>query len=96
MTPRSGRIFALVPPVIDNDDTSNQEKGKQVETDHQRQDSLPTSEVEEFLCIIKKSDYNVVDQLNQTLSKISILYLLICSKAHRDSLVKFLKVAYVP
>lgn len=77
---RSRRIFGLVPRVIDNGGTSNQDKRKQVEGTQQRQDSTPISEVEEFMCIIKKSDYKVVDQFNQTSSKISMLSLLMCSK----------------
>ncbi|KAI5404211.1 hypothetical protein KIW84_051381 [Lathyrus oleraceus] len=52
--------------------------------------------VEEFMRIIKKSDYKIVDQLNQTPSKISILSLLMCSKAHRNALLKMLNMAYVP
>ena len=36
-------------------------------------------EIEEILKIIKKSDYNVVEQLGQTPSKISMLSLLLCS-----------------
>lgn len=59
-------FFHLYPRVIDNGGTSNQEKGKQVEKDQRRQDFPPISEVEEFLRIIKKSDYKVVDLLNQT------------------------------
>lgn len=46
--------------------------------------------------IIKKSDYKVVDQLNQTPSKILILSLLMCSEAHRYTLVKFLRTTHVP
>lgn len=46
--------------------------------------------------IIKKSDYKVVDQVNQTPSKISMLSLLICSEAHRGALVKFLRTTHVP
>lgn len=38
----------------------------------------------------------MVDQLNHTASKISILYLLLCSEAHRDALIKFLSAAHVP
>lgn len=38
----------------------------------------------------------MVDQLNQTPSKISILSLLLCSEAHRDALIKFLSAAHVP
>lgn len=45
--------------------------------------------------IIKKSDYKVVDQLNQTPSKISILSLLMSSGPHRTALLKFLNEAYV-
>lgn len=75
-------------------------KGKQVENNEQGRDSTqratPISEVEEFMRIIKKSDYKVVEQLNQTPSKISMLSLLICSKAHRDALVKFLRATQVP
>ena len=47
--------------------------------------------MEEILKIIKRSDYNVVEQLGQTPSKISMLALLLCSEAH----VK-LKTAHVP
>jgi hypothetical protein len=53
-------------------------------------------DVEEFMKIIKKSDYKIVDQLNQTPSKISILSLLLCSEAHRNALLKMLNLAYVP
>ena len=52
--------------------------------------------MEEILKIIKKSDYNIVEQLGQTPSKISMLALLLCSEAHTKALVKFLKSAHVP
>ena len=52
-------------------------------------------EMEEILKIIKKGDYNVVEQLGQTPSKISMLTLLLCSEAHAKSLVKFLKNAHI-
>lgn len=93
---RNERIFAPIPPVIDNNGPSAQEKGKQTKNAQQRQDSLPAIEVVEFLRIINRSDYRVVDQLNQTPSKILMLSLLMCSEAHRDTLVKFLKVSHVP
>lgn len=48
-----------------------------------------------FLRIIKKSDYKVVDQINQTPSKISMLSLLMCSEAHIYALVNFLRAAHV-
>lgn len=49
----------------------------------------------EFLRIIRKSDYKVVDQLHQTPSKISILSLLLNSPAHRAALQKVLTQAHV-
>lgn len=55
-----------------------------------------SQEVEELLRIIRKSDYKVVDQLSQMSSKISILSLILCSKTHRNVLVKYLSSAFVP
>ena len=77
------------------------EKGIQeelVRTKAQPLTILETSkkEMEEILRIIKKSDYDVVEQLGQTPSKISILALLLCSEAHTTALVKFLKITHVP
>lgn len=56
---------------------------------------VQSKEDAEFLKIIKKSDYKVVDQPHQTPSKISILSLLICSPAHRNALLKVLAQAHV-
>ena len=53
-------------------------------------------EMEEILKIIRKSDYKIVEQLGQTPSKISMISLLLCSEAHAQALVKFLKYAHVP
>ena len=53
-------------------------------------------EMEEVLKIIRKSDYKIVEQLGQTPSKISMISLLLCSEAHAQDLVKFLKSAHVP
>lgn len=92
----SGRIFAPSPPPIGTSDPSNLDKGKHIDDTQQIQDSLPTNEVDEFLRIIKRSDYRVVEQLSQTPTKILMLSLLMCSEAHRDTLVKFLKMAHVP
>lgn len=55
-----------------------------------------SQEVEELLRLIRKSDYKVIDHLNQTSSKIWILSLLLCSEAHRNSLMKLLSSAFVP
>jgi hypothetical protein len=80
--------FASVPsssqksPVVDTRAEPSKGKDKQ-------------EEVDEFLRIIRKSDYKVVDQLNQTPSKISILSLLMNSEAHRTALLKLLNMAHV-
>ncbi|XP_050889273.1 uncharacterized protein LOC127094488 [Lathyrus oleraceus] len=92
---RNGRIFAPTPTPIGNINPSTSDKGKQIDGAQQRQDPTPSSEVDEFLHIIKKSDYRVVDQLNQTPLKISMLSLLICSEAHRDALVKFMRTTHM-
>lgn len=52
-------------------------------------------EVEEFMRIIKKSNYKVVDQLNQTPSKISMMSLLLSSGAHMDSLMRVFNVTHI-
>ncbi|XP_050915939.1 uncharacterized protein LOC127131039 [Lathyrus oleraceus] len=93
---RSGRIFALAPTPIGTINPSTSDKGKQIDGAQQRQDHAPSNEVEGFLCIIKKSDYRVVDQLNHAPSKISMLSLLMISEAHKDALVKNLRTAHVP
>lgn len=67
---QSRKIFAPIPSTNDNGETSSQDKGNQVESNEQGKDytqrATPVSEVEEFTCIIKKSDYKMVKQLNQT------------------------------
>ncbi|XP_050895943.1 uncharacterized protein LOC127102641 [Lathyrus oleraceus] len=93
---RSGRIFASTPTPIGTINPSTSDKGKQIDGAQQRQDPAPSNEVDEFLRIIKKSDYRVVDQLNQIPSKISMLSLLMCSEAHMDALVKFMRTTHVP
>ena len=87
---RSGRLFAPQPLRDANAEASARAKGKQVVVDEEpAQKEVPEGsfekDVEEFMKIIKKSDYKIVDQLNQTPSKISILSLLLCSEAHRDA-----------
>ncbi|XP_050915375.1 uncharacterized protein LOC127130402 [Lathyrus oleraceus] len=99
---RSGRVFA--PRIVD---TSAKTKGKetavQIPVPNQEMQDMHLSpkaavtreEAEEFLRIIKKSDYKVVDQLNQTPSNISMLSLLLNSEAHKNSLLKVLSVAHI-
>ncbi|XP_050895907.1 uncharacterized protein LOC127102596 [Lathyrus oleraceus] len=93
---RSGQVFA--PRTAD---TSAKAKGKeavvQIPVPNQEMQDMHMSpkaavtreEAEEFLRIIKKSDYKVVDQLNQTPSKISMLSLSLNSEAHMNSLLKY-------
>ena len=52
--------------------------------------------MDEILKIIRKIDYEVVEQLGQIPSKISMLALLLCAEAHAKALIKFLKTAHVP
>ncbi|XP_050915072.1 uncharacterized protein LOC127130033 [Lathyrus oleraceus] len=101
---RSGRVFA--PRAVD---ASTKAKGKEIATpvqipvpSREMQDmhlspkaAVTREEAEEFLRIIKKSDYKVVDQLNQTPSKISMLSLLLNSEAHRNSLLKVLSATHI-
>lgn len=47
-------------------------------------------EVDEFLKLIKRSDYKVVDQIYQTPSKIFVISLLLNSEAHKGALMKVL------
>ena len=78
-------------------DLLTKEKGKAVEEVNREPVNkiFTDQEADEFLKIIKKSDYRVVDQLHQTPAKIYILSLLINSEAHLDSLMKVLSSAHV-
>ncbi|XP_050920283.1 uncharacterized protein LOC127137919 [Lathyrus oleraceus] len=108
-TPQAGATVPAIPnmttapvpmKVIDNKAAESEvSKGKwpmvkneQVE-DYKK--SITFEESQEFLKLIKKSDFKIVDQLNQTPSKISILSLLLSSEAHRKALLKVLNVAHV-
>ncbi|XP_050914130.1 uncharacterized protein LOC127128803 [Lathyrus oleraceus] len=86
--------------VIDNKAVESETfkgKGPMVEKeqveDHKK--SITFEESQEFLKLIKKSDFKIVDLLNQTSSKISILSLLLSFEAHRKALLKVLNVAHV-
>ncbi|XP_050915167.1 uncharacterized protein LOC127130146 [Lathyrus oleraceus] len=91
----------VVTRVINNDKVAEAEfpkgKGSMVEKeqfdDHKK--SITFEESQEFLKLIRKSDFKIVEQLNQTPSKISILSLLLSSEAHRKALLKVLNTAHV-
>ncbi|GKV43085.1 hypothetical protein SLEP1_g50423 [Rubroshorea leprosula] len=54
------------------------------------------NEVTEFLNILRKSEYSIIEQLNKTLAKISVLKLMLSSEVHLDALLRVLKEAHVP
>ena len=56
---------------------------------------LEASDDDEVLKLIKISEFNVVEQLLQTPSKIFVLSLLMNSEAHREALQKVIEQAYV-
>ncbi|XP_058775253.1 uncharacterized protein LOC131649509 [Vicia villosa] len=82
---RSGRIFS--PEISPDANTSTQIPVTE---------DVSQKEIDEILKIIRKSDYDVIEQLGNTSSKISMLSLLTCSEAHAKALMKFLKAAHVP
>ena len=93
---RSGRIFSQ-PPVVINDRSQGKQPVVSIPNANPGASvSREEEEVEELMKIIKRSDYKIVEQLNQTPSKISILSLLLSSESHRNALMKVLSAAYVP
>ena len=89
--------------VIPTNTPAAKTRGKGIQEEHIRMKAQPLTiaetskkEMEEILRIIKKSDYDVVEQLGKTPSKISMLELLLCFEVHAKALVKFLKTAHVP
>jgi hypothetical protein len=53
-------------------------------------------ESNEFLKLIKHSEYCTVDQLKKTPARISLMSLILSSEPHRNALQKVLNEAYVP
>jgi len=52
-------------------------------------------EANEFLCIIQQSEFKVIEQLNKTPARVSLLELLMSSEPHRALLIKVLNEAHV-
>jgi hypothetical protein len=108
---RSGRVFSAPPKPQINADFVERPIGNVVNSPNPTLAVKPSSvlktptsvgpsgnekeDCDEMLRLIKKSEYNVVDQLLQTPSKISVLSLLLNSEPHREALQKVLDVAYV-
>ncbi|KAI5396216.1 hypothetical protein KIW84_062429 [Lathyrus oleraceus] len=99
---RSGRVFGPVfpkdveestvgkkveVPVVDQVSTSKRQSGES--------SNLKTNDDDEVLRLIKKSEFNMVEQLLQTPSKISVLSLLMNFEAHRQTLKRVLEQAFV-
>ncbi|XP_073223454.1 uncharacterized protein [Cicer arietinum] len=59
------------------------------------ENEVSNEEAQEFLKIIKQSEYKIVDQLNHTPTRISLLSLLTNYESHRKLLMKILNEAHV-
>lgn len=88
----SGRVFGPQPPRGTSSETLQGSTNEKAVTPSNEIDIskklVQLNEANEFLKLIRKSDYKVVDQLQQTPSKISILSLLLNFEAHREALLK--------
>ncbi|KAI5382844.1 hypothetical protein KIW84_070306 [Lathyrus oleraceus] len=96
---RSGRIFSpeISPPVPETRGKEPVINPSQSRTPVEVTiEDVAKQEMEEMLKIIRKSDFDVVEQLGHTPSKISMLSLLLSSEPHANALIKFLKTAHVP
>ncbi|KAI5434524.1 hypothetical protein KIW84_021381 [Lathyrus oleraceus] len=107
---RSGRVFSAPSKPQVNADSVERPIGNAVSTPNSAHVVKPSStlktpasvgpsgnmkeDCDEMLKLIKRSEYNVVDQLLQTPSKILVLSLLLNSDPHREALQKVLDVAY--
>ncbi|XP_073261648.1 uncharacterized protein [Populus alba] len=88
---RSGRCFTP--------EELRKAKGKEVvDLDKATEVNKPVTEEEsnEFLKLIKHSEYCIVDQLKKTSARISLMSLILSSEPHRNALQKVLNEAYVP
>ncbi|GAU46908.1 hypothetical protein TSUD_299590 [Trifolium subterraneum] len=99
---RRGRVFPPTAQKKYEDPVSEEvrEKGRVLSPDlnkgkDQSSGTIPNSDFDEILELIKKSEYKVVDQLMQTPSEISVLSLLLNVDTHREALMKVLDQAFV-
>lgn len=76
---RSGRVFSQRTVEVANDTSVLAHNTESQGGSLSPKDVVSLKEVEEFLRIIRKIDYKVVDQLNQTPSKFSMLSLFLSS-----------------
>ncbi|KAI5440099.1 hypothetical protein KIW84_025451 [Lathyrus oleraceus] len=98
---RSGRVFG---PIFPKDGVKDVSIGKKVDVpvlnpvgapkcQYGESSNLKPSDDDEVLRLIKKSEFNMVEQLLQTPSKISMMSLLMNSEAHREALQRLLEQA---
>lgn len=90
---RSGRLYAPENLRKETPKEAEERARKGKETVEVRE--VSDKEAQEFLKVMRQSEYRVVDQLNQTPAKISMLSLLLSSEAHRAALLKILNEAHV-
>ncbi|XP_025983160.1 uncharacterized protein [Glycine max] len=88
---RSGRVFAPPDPLVRSKDVKGKVKG---EEDFDRK-KISAKEANEFPQIIQQSEFKVIEQLNKTLGRVSLLELLMNSKPHQALLVKILNETHV-
>ncbi|KAL2325866.1 hypothetical protein Fmac_024924 [Flemingia macrophylla] len=85
---RNGRVYSPK----DMQDKAPREK-EQKETEEKEKKSK--DEADELLQFIRQSECSIVDQLNRTPAKITLLSLIMSSEPHRKALLKVLNEAYV-
>ena len=95
---RSGRVFSPVFPKVVEDVSVNKKTDISVVNlvnasmcQSGEFSKLKTNDNDEVLRLIKRSEFNVVEQLLQTLLKIYVLSLLMNSEAHKEALQKVLE-----
>ena len=91
-TTRSGRIYSPK----DTQENVLQNKGKNKKTEEEKENKESKEETEELLQFIRQSEYSIIDQLNRTPAKITLLSLIMSSEPHRNALLKVLSEAHVP
>ncbi|GKV01716.1 hypothetical protein SLEP1_g14257 [Rubroshorea leprosula] len=94
---RSGRCY-VSPEVEESRKAALKSKGIRIEEilEESPKKLVPENEVAEFLNILRKSEYSIIEQLSNTPAKISILELMLSFEVHLDALLKVLKEAHVP
>jgi hypothetical protein len=87
---RSGRCFT--PEELKN---HKKDKGKNVVETEEVNKPVSDEEANEFLKLMRHSEYSMVEQLKKTPARISLLSLILSSELHQNALQKVLNEAYV-